>query len=51
VIAELFAYRNTIALGLEGGGNSQQLMERALAAFWYIYEMEAEALLEMKIWR
>ena len=50
-VAELFAYRNTIALGLEKGGDPKQFLERALAAFWYVYEMGGEAILEMKVWR
>jgi hypothetical protein len=48
-IADLFAYRNIEALGLE---NEDPLIEHmnTLAIFWYVYEKCGDALTDINVW-
>ena len=50
-IAELFAYRNMKALGLEDQTDPHEREMQALASFWYVYEHGGQALTEMRTWR
>ncbi len=50
-IAELFAYRNIQALGLEAGPDPDERHIQALANLWYVYEMGGMALTDMRVWR
>jgi hypothetical protein len=50
-IAELFAYRNMKALGLEDRTDPNERYLQALASFWYVYEHGGQALTEMRTWR
>ncbi len=50
-IAELFAYRNMKALGLEDRADPDERYRQALASFWYVYEHGGQALTEMRTWR
>jgi hypothetical protein len=50
-IAELFAYRNIEALGLESEPDPDERFIQALANLWYVYEMGGMALTEMRTWR
>ncbi len=49
-IAELFAYRNMKALGLEDQTDPNERSLQALASFWYVYEHAGHALTEMRTW-
>ena len=50
-IAELFAYRNMKALGLEDRTDPNERTLQALASFWYVFEHGGQALTEMRTWR
>jgi hypothetical protein len=50
-IAELFAYRNIKALGLESEPDPNEKFIQALANLWYLYEMGGMALTDMRVWR
>ncbi|MFC1739823.1 hypothetical protein ACFL1G_12365, partial [Planctomycetota bacterium] len=50
-IAELFAYRNTKALGLEDRTDPNERHLQVLASFWYVFEHGGQALTEMRTWR
>jgi len=49
-IAELFAYRNMKALGLEDRTDPNERHLQVLASFWYVFEHGGQALTEMRTW-
>jgi hypothetical protein len=49
-IADLFAYRNIVALGLDNQNSLEKYMN-TLAIFWYVYEKSGVALTDIKVWR
>ncbi len=49
-IADLFAYRNIVALGLDNQDPLEKYMN-TLAIFWYVYEKSGVALTDIKVWR
>lgn len=50
-VAELFAYRNVLALGLDEGPAEEAAHNQALAAFWYNVDMGGQALAEIETWK
>lgn len=50
-IAEVFAYQNMKALGLEDQPDPNERDLQALACFWYLFEHGGQALTEMRTWR
>jgi hypothetical protein len=49
-MADLIAYRNLIALGINQEYSAREKQENALAAFWFVCEMGAESLHEIRVW-
>ena len=49
-IADLFAYRNIVALGLDNQNPLEKYMN-TLAIFWYVYEKSGVALTDIEVWR
>ncbi|WP_162418518.1 carboxypeptidase M32 [Cyclobacterium roseum] len=49
-MADLIAYRNLIALGINEEYSAREKQDNALAAFWFVCEMGSEALHEIRVW-
>lgn len=49
-MADLIAYRNLVALGINEEYSAKEKQDNALAAFWFVCEMGSEALHEIRVW-
>jgi hypothetical protein len=49
-MADLIAYRNMVGLGLTPSYSSEDQESNALSTYWFVCEMGAEALHEIRVW-
>lgn len=49
-MADLIAYRSLVGLGINPEYSAREKQDNALAAFWFVCEMGAEALHEIRVW-